>query len=219
MKAILRNYEIPIVLEGLPYIIVGFLLTLSSLSMGSLAAPLTFLFSVLTAFSLWFYRNPRRAGLNIEEPTLLSPADGKILSITEVEGNSIGLEKAKKISIFMSPLNVHVNRIPIQGIVKSIDYHCGKFFKANLDKASLENERNCVVLDSKYGRIAFIQIAGFIARRIVCYLNQGEQVKQGDRFGMIRFGSRMELIFPPTAAVLVHEGQKVYGGLTPLARL
>jgi phosphatidylserine decarboxylase len=120
----------------------------------------------------------------------------------------------------MSPFNVHVNRIPCDGEVQEIQYLPGKFLVAKLDKASLDNERNAVVLRTPSGqKVAFVQIAGLVARRIVCYLHQNMPVRRGERYGMIRFGSRMEVCVPPQWKVLVEPGQKVAAGASPLAEM
>jgi phosphatidylserine decarboxylase len=169
---------------------VGFLLNNIYLKYLFIFLPLIFL-----AFSINFFRDPDRKspqGDNI----VLSPADGKVLFVKEVLENRFIKGKSKQVSIFMSPLNVHVNRIPISGKVDYLKYHEGKFIAAFEDKASDENERSEFGISSKYGKIFFTQVAGFVARRIVYELKQGDEVTAGERFGMIKFGSRVDVIVP-----------------------
>lgn len=171
-----------------------------------------------------FFRNPPRtppAG----ERLIVAPADGRILSvISAIPGPELGLgqEPHWKISIFMSIFNVHVNRIPCDGTVEALAYRPGKFFNASFDKASVENERMSIRLRAvgKNGRsaeIGVVQIAGLVARRIECDLEEGQRVCRGDRFGIIRFGSRLELFLPPDARILVRDGQAVKAGETAVA--
>lgn len=150
---------------------------------------------LITAFTLNFFRDP---GRNIPEGDniIVSPADGRVLFIKDVDGNPYISGKAKQISIFMSPLNVHVNRIPIDGLVKHAKYYKGKFLIAYDDKASSENERAEFVIESKYGNVFFTQVAGFVARRLVYEIQPGDHVKKGERFGMIKFGSRVDVVVP-----------------------
>lgn len=233
MTKVLKNNPLPVQIEGLPYIFAGLILTVSAflvwrsfqMQEGSSAAIwtatiATFVFSLFTVFSIWFYRNPERVTPQDDREAVISPADGTVLKIEEITGQKIGESKAKKVSIFMSPMDVHVNRAPVDGTVEAIDYVKGKFFKADLDKASEENEHNWVVMKSVQGpKVAFVQIAGFVARRIVCYVEKGERLQRGERFGMIRFGSRMEIVVPETSEILVKPGDKTLAGLTKLARL
>jgi phosphatidylserine decarboxylase len=173
-----------------------------------------------TLFSVWFYRCPKIATPKDDAAAVYSPADGRVLKVDEVAGGKIGQAKAMRVSIFMSPFDVHVNRSPLSGVIEDIRYNKGKFFKADLDKASEENENNWVVMKSDLGpKVAFVQIAGFIARRIVCYVAPGERLAPGERYGMIRFGSRMEVVVPAGSEILVKPGEKTVAGLTKLARL
>jgi phosphatidylserine decarboxylase len=175
---------------------------------------------VLTVFVVFFFRDPERSSPPGDR-NVLSPADGKILEVKQIDDSDNPLGgPAVKVSIFMSIFNVHVNRVPLNGVVEKIEYHPGKFFSANLDKASLENERNIVTLsadDSK--RIVVTQIAGLIARRIVCNISEGDSVTAGNRFGLIRFGSRLELLLPPESSVSVEKGDRARAGVTVIARL
>ncbi len=231
MKKILKNNLLPLQLEGLPYVLGGILLFLASAMIFSKEQHgesllkicvwvfFTVLFSLFTLFSIWFYRNPPRHTPLDDPKAVFSPADGTVLKIENTQGTKIGEGQAKKISIFMSPVDVHINRTPVSGVVESIYYHQGKFYRADIDKASQENEHNVLVMKTDAGlKIAFVQIAGFIARRIVCYVEAGDHLKAGERYGMIRFGSRMEVIMPSSSQVLVSVGEKVKAGLTKLAR-
>ena len=178
-------------------------------------------------FVLWvaaFFRNPDRtppAGDNL----ILAPADGRILAVIRAApGSELGLGQDLhwKISIFMSIFDVHVNRIPCNGTVAALAYRPGKFFNASFDKASVENERMSIRLTAmgKSGRsadIGVVQIAGLIARRIECDLEEGQSVWRGDRFGIIRFGSRLEVFLPSDARILARDGQVVKGGETAIA--
>jgi phosphatidylserine decarboxylase len=202
--------------EGLPFIGVGSVLTGLSLW---IFWPLALVCFALTLFCLYFFRDPERNSTDAAN-ILLSPADGTVLKIEALPANEICPEQHRKISIFMSPMNVHVNRIPCDGVVRDVKYHAGKFFVASLDKASVLNERNTVVLETPHRqKVAFTQIAGLVARRIVCYLQPMDSVRRGERYGLIRFGSRMEVSFPIRWQVLVQPGEKVQGAATPLARM
>ncbi len=167
-----------------------------------------------------FFRNPDRYP-PFREGTVVSPADGRILSVTQVDGPELsGIAECTKVSIFMSVFNVHVNRAPVAGRVLEIHYKPGKFFSANLDKAAEENERNLVVMEDEQGRrIAFVQIAGLIARRIVCFVGPEDTLEKGERFGLIRFGSRVDLYLPTSTEIDVSVGQHVKGGETIIGYL
>ncbi|MEW6057157.1 MAG: phosphatidylserine decarboxylase family protein [Bdellovibrionota bacterium] len=230
MTRVLKNHSLPIQIEGFPYIFGGLVLALASGVLwraleagqgnGLPAAIATGAFSIFTAFSIWFYRCPKVNTPQDDLQAVISPACGRVLKVEEVAGGRISEPRAKKVSIFMSPFDVHVNRAPVQGVIEDIRYVKGKFFKADLDKASEENEHNWVVMKSDLGsKIAFVQIAGFVARRIVCYVSPGERLACGERYGMIRFGSRMEIVVPLDSDVLVKPGDKTVAGETKLARL
>lgn len=212
----MKSGPLPIAREGYPFLLISFVLTL----LGSwLFWPLGIVFGVGFLFCLNFFRDPARSPP--EDPRwLVSPADGTVLKIESFETGPYVREPHQKVSIFMSPFNVHVNRIPCDGEVEEIHYFPGKFFVASLDKASLENERNAIVMRTPKGqKVAFVQIAGLVARRIVCYLQKNTPVSRGDRYGMIRFGSRMEVCLPPDWKVMVEPGQKVFAGETSLAEM
>ena len=175
-----------------------------------------------TLFCLYFFRDPERfpparTGL------VLAPADGHVVSVMPAKPPTelgMGEETRWRIAIFLSVLDVHVNRMPADGTVTRIAYHHGKFLSANLDKASDENERNALALRLPDGRdIAVVQIAGLIARRILCDAKVGDAVQAGDRFGIIRFGSRTDIYLPPGVAPMVAVGQTMIGGETVLAEL
>jgi len=176
--------------------------------------------TLLTLFTAYFFRDPDR-NLVAQQNAVLTPADGKILAIRNLETGDNRLEdRAIKISIFMSVFNAHINRIPVAGKISRLAYHPGKFFSANLDKASLYNENNVVTLETDdRKRIILVQIAGLIARRIACWVKTGDYVYTGQRFGLIRFGSRLEVYLPPDTAISVSVGQKVKAGQTVLGYL
>ena len=180
---------------------------------------LTLPIGLVAAFSAWFFRNPERE-IPEGDDIYVSPADGKVLRVGEVQEDRYLFRPMKKIEIFMSPLNVHVNRIPRSGVVVDAIYAKGKFFNASLDKASSDNEQNAVVVRDLSGReYMFVQIAGFIARRIVSYVRAGKEVEKGQRMGLIKFGSRLDVYLPAEAEVLVFAGQKVKAGESVLGRL
>ena len=166
-------------------------------------------------FTLYFFRDPGRKTPD-REGIVLSPADGKVLVIKDVNANKFIDGEAQQISIFMSPLNVHVNRIPITGKVDFLEYVHGKYLVAFNDKADEENERNLIGITSKYGKVFYTQVAGFVARRIISTLRLGDSVKMGERFGMIKFGSRVDVVVDKSWKLLVSEGDAVTAGETIL---
>ena len=182
-----------------------------------------FLAAIMLLVSVWvyyFFRDPDRISIN-DNSFLVSPADGLITDISEINGpQELGLENTKftRISIFMNVFNCHVNRTPIEGKVEEIFYKPGKFFNASLDKASKENERNYYKISTNKGEeIVIVQIAGLIARRIICEVSKDQSLKQGDRIGMIRFGSRVDLFFN-NKKILAKPGQNVVAGESLLAK-
>ena len=169
-------------------------------------------------FTLNFFRDPDRttpAGDSI----VVSPADGKVVVVKNVQEQEFFNGPAIQISIFMSPLNVHVNRIPITGVVSHFRYVEGEYFAAFEDKASEQNEQTIIGLENQKGKVLFKQIAGFVARRIVCNLKVGETVRMGDRFGMIKFGSRVDVFIPDNASSKVSVGDRAVAGETILSEL
>ena len=173
---------------------------------------------IFLLFSLYFFRDPERITPQGDK-IVVSPADGKVLFIKDVFDNKFIKGRAKQISIFMSPLDVHVNRIPITGKVEYLKYFKGKYFAAFEDKASEENERAEFGIESKYGKIFFTQVAGFIARRIVFEIKSGDSVTIGKRFGMIKFGSRADVVVPDNWQPKVKKGDHVEAGETILFEL
>ena len=170
---------------------------------------------IISIFIFYFFRDPERSIPDAD--VIISPADGQIVFIGESEypEESKLNGKSLKISIFLDLYNVHVNRIPLTGIIKNIIYVPGKFFRANVDKASKENERNIILLENENKeKIVVVQIAGLIARRIVCELKNNQSVLKGDRFGMIKFGSRVDLYLPKNYLPLVSKDQIVIAGET-----
>jgi phosphatidylserine decarboxylase len=182
--------------------------------------PFAGLMMVLTLFIIYFFRDPDRPLIQ-DESAILTPADGRVLAIEDLQhGDKRYPEGAKKVSIFMSLFNAHINRIPIRGTIRGLSYHPGKFFSANRDKASVYNEHNIVTMETdNRTKIVFVQIAGYIARRISCWVNEGDHVEAGQRFGLIRFGSRLEVYVPPHCTIMVTKGQKVKAGHTIIGYL
>lgn len=213
----LMNENMPIAIEGLPFAIPLLILSFVLWYFG-IRYP-AFFFTLLTVFVLWFFRNPERVAPH-DPLAVISPADGKVIVAEEINEDRYLKERALKISIFMNVFNVHVNRAPYTGKVADVVYNKGRFISANLDKASLDNEQNAVIIDIGNGkRIMFVQIAGLIARRIVCYLKPGDSVEKGRRFGLIRFGSRLDVYLPLSSALRVKIGDKVKAGESILGRL
>ena len=211
------NEHAPIAVEGLPFAIPLLVFSIALWYFG-VKYPALF-FTLLTVFVLWFFRNPGRM-IPADISAVISPADGKVIVAEEVNEGRYLKEKALKISIFMNVFNVHVNRAPYSGKVLDVIYNKGKFISANLDKASLDNEQNAVILDIGNGkRIMFVQIAGLIARRIVCYLKSGDFIEKGQRIGLIRFGSRVDVYLPVGSILNVKIGDRVRAGETILGRL
>lgn len=228
LKLAIKTICIPLHPAGLPFIIAFALVTIL---LALLAKPLGLIGLILTLWCIYFFRNPKRM-----TPTrgglIISPADGVVSSIgkaalppeLETDDENDPLFSAKsltRISIFLNVFDVHVNRVPVDGEVTQVVYHPGKFFNASLDKASLDNERNSVLMKPSVGgsSIAFVQIAGLIARRILCDIKGGEKMKAGERYGIIRFGSRVDIYLPPRVMPHVIVGQYMLGGETVIADL
>jgi len=172
---------------------------------------LSAIFLIVFLFNFYFFRDPERT-IPDGENLILSPADGKVVLIEEVDEPYYFKEKVMRVSIFLSVFDVHVNRIPVKGKVEFIKYIKGKFLVAFADKASEENEQSIIGIQHEKGKILFKQIAGIIARRIVYHVEEGDSVSAGDRFGLIRYGSRMDVFFPKNAKINVKLKDKVYGG-------
>jgi phosphatidylserine decarboxylase len=213
----MRNQDYVFAKEGHPLIFIPLLLFMVTLPFGRwwLTVPLL----LFTGFAAYFFRNPERKAPQ-DEAVYVSPADGKVLEVQRVKEDRYLHREMQKIGIFMSPLDVHVNRIPRSGVVVDTIYHPGKFISANRDKASLDNEQCAIIVKDRKGRIyTFVQVAGYIARRIVCYARAGKEVETGQRMGLIRFGSRLDVYLPLEAETLARVGQKVRAGETILGRL
>jgi len=212
-----KQTHVPIAREGIPYILAAMFATLITAVLGW--AIVTLLLLALTLLIGHFFRDPQRVS-NAGESDIVSPADGCILAVKGVRSVRFIDKPAVKISIFMSVLDVHVNRIPIPGTIEGIHYSKGRFIAANLVQASGENEQNWLWIRSDSGvDVVITQVAGLIARRIVCWPEIGDRVVQAERFGMIRFGSRVDVYVPENSEILVSQGNHVYAGETVLCRL
>jgi len=175
---------------------------------------------ILTVWCAYFFRDPERV-ITKREGAVVSPADGKVTGIREVVPPAelnLGKDKLRKVSIFLNVFDVHINRVPVEGKIIARHYVTGKFLNAELDKASEKNERMLLAVQRPDGvKIGFVQIAGLVARRIVCWAREGQTFERGQRFGLIRFGSRMDVYLPLDADIRVELGQKVLAGETILA--
>ena len=202
--------------EGFPLISIAAILTLLAL-----AASWWFVAAVFGAVTIalaGFFRDPERV-IPAGEGLVVSPADGRVVSIAKVIDDPFFTQAATRISIFLSPLDVHINRVPVAGHIAEIKYRPGKFLAAYNDEASHENEQNALmIVDTQGRRLGVVQIAGVLARRIVCKVNSGDNIERGERFGLIMFGSRTDLYLPQGCRVEVTEGQRVKGGTTIVGR-
>jgi phosphatidylserine decarboxylase len=192
--------------EGYPYIAILGLAGIIALVAGWRWPGVVLL--VLAAFVTFFFRDPDRKFEGTDRQ-IASPADGKVVSVRQENGQ-------EAISIFLSVFDVHINRAPISGKVSGIDYHKGKFLIAFDERASLENERNSITMENQGKTVRFVQIAGLIARRIVCWRKPGETLQVGDRIGLIKFGSRVDVFFPAGSKIYVKRGDRVVGGKTAI---
>jgi phosphatidylserine decarboxylase len=209
--------RIPIVSDGYRFIIP--LLFLSAIVIYFKFLILSIVLSILTIFVISFFRDPDRRIL-VDEGVIVSPADGKVVKIQDVKSDAIYGGDAVCISIFLSIFNVHVNRAPYEGVIKKVVYNHGKFLAAFNDKASLLNEQNSVLIEAKNGKKILVkQIAGLIARRIVCWVKKGDKVERGLRYGLIKFGSRVDIFLPPDTELNVKVGDKIKGGINIIGRL
>ena len=208
----------PIHKEGYPFI-GGF--ALASLVLFWLWSPLGWLGAMATIWCVYFFRDPDRV-TPVREGIVVSPADGRVSLITNAvppKDLELGERPLPRVSIFMSVFDCHVNRSPVTGRIERIAYHHGAFLSADLDKASENNERNSLVIATDKGRIGVVQIAGLVARRILCFVRTGASVGVGERIGMIRFGSRLDVYLPDGVRPLVAEGQTAIAGETIIADL
>lgn len=212
-----KRKHIPFAREGIPFVLMFAFATLILALLG--CASLAGLLLVLTLLVGHFFRDPERV-LTADEGDVVSPADGKVILIERAEGNVFSETSALKISIFMSVFDVHVNRIPISGTIRGVRYRKGRFLAAQKARASRENEQNWVWIENAAGAAVVVtQVAGLIARRIVCWPTVGDRVNQGERFGLIRFGSRLDLYVPAESELLVVRGERVYAGESIVCRL
>ncbi|MCD6034444.1 MAG: phosphatidylserine decarboxylase [Rickettsiales bacterium] len=216
---LLKSILHPIHKEGYVFVVV---FAIVSLFLGAFSEPLGWIGAIATAWCVYFFRNPDRVTPD-DEGLVISPADGLVQKITKAQPpKELGMGEGEltRISIFLNVFNVHVNRVPVKGKITALHYFPGKFLNASLDKASVDNERQSVLITTEDGKqVACVQIAGLIARRIVCDLEENQEVKTGERFGIIRFGSRTDVYLPNGVNALVVEGQLAIGGETILADL
>ena len=206
----------PVASAGYPFILVAAFTTAILALLGF--TTLTLIGLVITFCICGFFRDPDRV-TPVDKGVVVSPADGKVVAAGLVDNSPFSNGEFMKISIFMSVFNVHVNRVPYNGRVKEIDYYPGKFFSANLDKASEQNEHNAVSIEMETGQpLCVVQIAGLIARRIICYIKPGDQVIRGQRFGLICFGSRLDVYLPADIKLRLAVGDKVKAGTSILGQ-
>ncbi len=200
----------PVAREGLPFLAVTSVPWVGTLVLGWTMA--SAVLGVAALFMVWFFRNPPRR-VPVGPNLVVSPGDGRVLAVVEEDEPRFLKERAVRVSIFLSPLDVHINRTPCGGKVSAVGYSPGKFLVASRPEATLENEQTAVLIETEEGRrVLCVQVAGYVARRIVCWLSEGERVARGERYGLIRFGSRMDLYLPVGTKVRVVAGEHVRGG-------
>lgn len=212
----IRKTFVPIHREGYPFIA---LFAVATLALGYFSGFLLWVGAILTAWCIFFFRDPERI-TPVDDRLVISPADGVVSAVgPAVPPQELGLGSAEmtRISVFMNVFSCHVNRSPVRGRITYIEHRPGKFLNADLDKASSENERNGLVIESPNGTVAAVQIAGLVARRIVCWTEAGSDIAAGERFGLIRFGSRVDVYLPEGAVPRVAVGQIAVGGESVLA--
>lgn len=214
-RACSANLKIPLAPEGLPIILtfLGIALLFYLLRLLALCVP----FFILALITIYFFRDPERTIPTLPQ-TIISPADGRVMSLEKGYDESFSQKEVYRISIFLSLFDVHINRSPYSGWVVSTDYSPGKFFPALCDKASRLNEQNTILLTNNFGSLIVKQIAGFIARRIVCWVKPGDYLACGQRLGLIKFGSKVELILPLGWEPCIKVGDKVRAGETIIAK-
>ncbi len=207
--------RIPIAKEGYPFILIAAALT----GISQMFAPcwITIVFAILLVFVISFFRDPERT-IPDDPKVIVSPGDGKIVEITTEKDPFMG-KTFTRVSVFLSVFNVHVNRVPIGGKIEKIQYNKGKFLAAFNKKASMENEQNIMLIRNGEVEVLVKQIAGLIARRIVCWPKEGDEYKLGQRYGLIRFGSRMDVLVPQSTRLTVSLGDHVKGGISPIGYL
>lgn len=199
--------------EGLPYILIPAAVSLGLLVLGYWYVAIGFI--LVTAFMLYFFRDPRREPPQ-DSRLVVAPADGRV---TRVGAIADAPNSPTLVSIFLSPLDVHINRSPIAGTVTNVSYMRGKFLMATDKNASVVNEQNALTIQGEQITVVCKQIAGILARRIICWKHAGEQVQLGERFGLIKFSSRTDVLLPPEVDVLAKEGMRVVGGVTVIGRI
>jgi phosphatidylserine decarboxylase len=216
LAASIRNAFVPVHRAGYPFIAA---FAAASILLGLLWSPLFWIGAILTGWCAYFFRDPVRF-TPVDDDLAISPADGLVSAVgPAVPPAELGLgdQPMTRISVFMNVFSCHVNRVPVRGRLTKIAYRAGKFLNAELDKASAENERNGIVVDSAHGPVAAVQIAGLVARRIICWMSEGETVSAGERFGLIRFGSRVDVFLPQGWVPRVAVGQSAIAGETVIA--
>jgi phosphatidylserine decarboxylase len=203
--------------EGYPLILAAVVVTIVAFTLGWLAIGV--LLTLATLAIAAFFRDPERK-IPTGDGLLVSPADGKVVSVAEIKGHPMFSDAVTRVSIFLSPLDVHINRLPVAGKIEEIKYQRGKFLAAYNPEASRMNEQNALkIVDGKGFSLGVVQIAGVMARRIVCQVKRGDALARGERFGLIMFGSRTDTYLPKGCRVEVKEGQRVKGGETILGRI
>ncbi len=212
-----RAVGIPVVKEGIPFVAGGAGLTFL---MGMVGWPVgAVLAGGLTAFTAWFFRNPKRI-IPQQPGAVVAPGDGKVIAVEEEFEPRFLKDRSIRLSIFLNVFDVHVNRIPCEGVVENVQYQPGRFLVASKHEATVQNEQNAIMLRTAQGaKVLCVQVAGFIARRIVCWVSPGDRVERGERYGLIRFGSRMDTFLPLGSVVKVAVGDRVKGGETILGTL
>jgi phosphatidylserine decarboxylase len=212
-----RTRQFPIAVEGFPFIIPMLAAALVSAFFGLVY--LSICLSILTLFTILFFRNPRRA-IPFSDQVVVAPADGRVIRVGPYHEGRFLHGQVTRISIFMSIFDVHVNRSPIAGVLEEKEYNPGRFHLANREKSSEENEQNVMVISGKKGlKVLLVQIAGFVARRIVCYAEKGDALEKGQILGMIRFGSRLDIYLPEQVEPCVKPGDRVKAGESVLGTI
>lgn len=213
----IKKTIVPVHKEGWPFVAAFFV---AAIILGWLWDPLFWIGLILTAWCAYFFRDPMRV-TQVNDDFVISPADGRVSFIGNVVPPAeldLGDQPMERVSVFMNVFNCHVNRSPVRGTIKKVVYKKGSFLNAELDKASTDNERNSLVIGTDHGDLAVVQIAGLVARRIVCWSEEGDQMATGERFGLIRFGSRLDIYLPKGATPSVALGQTAIAGETIIAR-
>lgn len=200
--------------EGYPYVIVPLLLALVAAAFGYWPVSIPFL--ILAAFMAFFFRDPKRTAPT-DSNLVVSPADGRVTRIERASPDD--RQSPTVVSIFLSPFDVHINRAPVAGTIRNVSYTRGKFLMATKEEASLVNEQNALTIEGERITVVCKQIAGILARRIICWKRAGDSLALGERFGLIKFSSRTDLILPPEVEVTVQEGERVRGGVTVIGRI